>query len=329
MSQATIDYEGVESLADGFETVAQTLRAASSVLEACLMVLRVTSFVTLGATAWLQAYLENIKPRLEQLMNTCDEIGLDLRYVVHYHQQADEAGGGLFSGSGGGYSGMGGLGVAMGQVAGGAGAGNGGGGGQAQSPGSMGGNGGAQAQSPGSMTAQAQGANGSQARAESLIRQIESFNVTTNDKYLPGDGKTWCNIFASDVASSMGAELPRAIRQNGKVVDYMQANEMVAWLNGSYNAFDVPTGPDVGWQSVDAATAAQMANDGHVVVAGWINPTGGHGHMAVVRPGSDTSGNLSGIRIAQAGRHNYENATLTQGFGKKANDVQFFVYPRP
>jgi hypothetical protein len=165
--------------------------------------------------------------------------------------------------------------------------------------------------------------------AESYARQIDEFNVEKNPAYLPRDGKTYCNIFASDVAKSFNAPLPQWIDYNtdGNPDDYLDANEMVQWLNGSYNKFGSLTGPQLGWKSVDAATAGQMANQGHVVIAGWYNP-GDTGHMAVVRPGSDESGNLAGIRIAQAGSSNVNNASLMDHFYPNTK-IEFFVYERP
>lgn len=167
--------------------------------------------------------------------------------------------------------------------------------------------------------------------AKSYAKQIDSFNVETNPRYQrnrQGKGETYCNIFAADVARSLGAEIPEWLDWNhdGTIDDYLNANEMVKWLEGSYDGHGAATGPAVGWKQVDASTAATMANQGQVVVAGWHN-AGGIGHMAVVRPGSSESGDLSQILIAQAGAHNANNESLTDGFGP-GRRIQFFVYDK-
>lgn len=156
---------------------------------------------------------------------------------------------------------------------------------------------------------------------------ISSLDVVHNDRYRPGrNNATYCNIFAMDFCKKMGIPLPEYLDWNkdGKIDDYLDANEAVNWLRGSYNKGGVQTGPQQGWSSVDANQAATLASQGYVVVAGWQNPKASDpGHMAVVRPES-TPGN---IRIAQAGGHNFENGALKDGFGNR--QVEFFVYKKP
>lgn len=158
---------------------------------------------------------------------------------------------------------------------------------------------------------------------------IRSLDVEHADPYVPyhkGKGDTYCNIFASDYANRMGAPLPQNLDWNGdgKIDRYLNANLMVQWLRGNYGegGAAVQQGPTLGWQSVSATEAAQMANKGNVVIAGWENPEGtwSAGHMAVVRPESQP-GN---IRIAQAGSSNFEDGSLVTGFVNHA--VEFFVY---
>jgi len=49
-----------------------------------------------------------------------------------------------------------------------------------------------------------------------------------------------------------------------------------------------------------------------VAVALWKNPTHGHGHTAIVRPGTLTA---RGPATAQAGSTNFNDGHLTDGFG--------------
>lgn len=152
---------------------------------------------------------------------------------------------------------------------------------------------------------------------------IHSMNVTGNSRYLPKNGDTYCNIFAMDFCKKMGIPLPEYLDWNkdGRIDDYLNANESISWLNGSYNKGGVQTGPQLGWKTVTADQAAQYASEGKVVVAGWINPDARlPGHMAIVRPES-TAGN---IQIAQAGGSNFEKGSVTKGFGSR--NVSYFVY---
>jgi len=136
---------------------------------------------------------------------------------------------------------------------------------------------------------------------------------------------TYCNIFAMEFAKKMGVPLPESLDLNGdgKIDDYLSANESLRWLRGTYNnpIGSTKTGAELGWKSIDANEAATLASRGYVVLAGWENPVSNQsGHMAVVRPES-TIGN---IRIAQAGSTNFSEGSLADGFGNLA--VEFFVY---
>ena len=159
---------------------------------------------------------------------------------------------------------------------------------------------------------------------------LNEFDVEHNKAYLPRDGKTYCNIFAADFATAMGAEIPKTL-QNGQFLDYLNANEMVSYLAGEYG-YDVPQGEAVGWHELSTTDAARYAQDGYVVVVG------GGGHMGIVRPESMPTGNLADMRIpqgqaamadmriAQAGASNFNNGPLLNGFGSVRDQVRFFVY---
>lgn len=150
---------------------------------------------------------------------------------------------------------------------------------------------------------------------------IKNLKVTETSRYQPRDGKTWCNIFTMDYCKKMGVPLPEWLdfNKDGKIDDYLDANEATRWLKGTYDKGDTKEGPDMGWKTVSAEESVRLANSGKVVIAGWENPSG-IGHMAVVRPESTPDN----IRIAQAGAKNFENGTLAQGFGNRT--PAFFVY---
>lgn len=153
---------------------------------------------------------------------------------------------------------------------------------------------------------------------------IHDMNVVGNSRYArQSDGRTFCNIFVMDFCKKLGVPLPEYLDWNmdGRIDDYLNANEAFQWLKGTYARKGVQTGPELGWKIVSDNKAAQLASQGKVVVAGWQNPKASEpGHLAIIRPES-TKGN---IQIAQAGWTNFEKGPIEKGFG--ARTITYFVY---
>jgi len=169
------------------------------------------------------------------------------------------------------------------------------------------------------------------ARSRGVCRQDRQlFNVASNPRYAkfrdgnPATYDTYCNLFASDVAKSLGAELPIFVHNNSGQIRWLGAYDMTSWLAGSLNnapgGYSGPQGPQHGWKPVDHGTAAAMANKGYVVVAA------GAGHMAVVRPGTPAGAGLGDVRIAQAGERNFNDGRMIDGWGSKLGEARFFVH---
>jgi hypothetical protein len=133
---------------------------------------------------------------------------------------------------------------------------------------------------------------------------INQFDVENSPRYA-ADDSTYCNIFAQDVADAMHAPLPK-----------MLANDTRDWLHEN--------GKDNGWQRVDARMAQEMADAGKPSLAIWENPTGGHGHVAVVRPGSVND--PRGAAIAQAGRTD-DNAAHIVDYFSKLKGTEYWYHP--
>lgn len=141
---------------------------------------------------------------------------------------------------------------------------------------------------------------------------INQLAVGHNPRYLPGGGYTYCNIFVWDVTRALGCPIPHWITKDGAIAVPFQSNAYEININGGVawmQAYGVKTH---GWQKADAAAAQQCANQGQVAVAMWQNPTGGHGHTAMVRPGTLTA---RGPATAQAGSINFNSGHLADGFG--------------
>lgn len=141
---------------------------------------------------------------------------------------------------------------------------------------------------------------------------INQFAVGHNPRYLPGDGNTYCNIFAWDVSRAMGAEIPHWIDGSGNIAAPFAPHASEININGGVNWMRNQGRNQFGWKSCTPQEAQDAANTGRVAVVMWKNTGSGHGHVAVVRPGSTNDG---GPEIAQAGRHNFNEGHVSIGFG--------------
>ena len=165
-------------------------------------------------------------------------------------------------------------------------------------------------------------------------RIIQQFSVQNNSRYIDPN-KTFCNIFAWDVTSAMGAEIPHWVDANDRPAEplaqgarELNVNSTVSWLEQK--------GASYGWKSTTAPNAQSFANSGRPVIAIWRNPTGSYGHIAVVRPTSQAFDANQGPAIAQAGGFNGANNTestfVRTGFGvggsgpAKLSDVRYYYY---
>lgn len=164
---------------------------------------------------------------------------------------------------------------------------------------------------------------------------LYQFGVTSNPRYAPRNGNTYCNIYVWDATRAMGAEIPHWIDASGNPVTdrspvngdrELDANGVCNWLATHENKS--------GWHTVSAERAQDMANEGHPVVATWPN-SGGIGHVAMVRPVEDqgeysTYSPQLGPLVAQAGSHNsneiwVSNAFYT-GFRSQNNPVVYYAH---
>jgi hypothetical protein len=144
------------------------------------------------------------------------------------------------------------------------------------------------------------------------FRIIDHFAVATNPLYAASNSATYCNLFTQDVMKAMGAPLPQLL-----------ANDTFRWLS------DETKGGAQGWHQLSADQAQAMANEGHPTIAIWSNPNGGHGHLAVVRPGS--VGDERGDAEAQAGRRGaILNAThVARGFNNVSGQKSITYWSHP
>ena len=82
----------VQRIAQGFENIANVLKAVSTALEACMMVLRATAFIGLVGGTAVERYLAAIKPEIDKMQAKCAEISGDMQASVTKWLKASEAG---------------------------------------------------------------------------------------------------------------------------------------------------------------------------------------------------------------------------------------------
>lgn len=160
---------------------------------------------------------------------------------------------------------------------------------------------------------------------------IDQFDVENNERYRvnkQGNNDTYCNIFVWDVTRAMGAEIPHYVdSETQQARSYpdtdgtyaMTANKMADWMK--------TMGESYGWKRVSAEEAQAYANQGCPAVTVWKNSKG-HGHVQVVCPSEDgTYDAKKGVTVAQAGRHLYNYAHISQVYSKNTlDDIAYYVH---
>ncbi len=128
----------------------------------------------------------------------------------------------------------------------------------------------------------------------SVIRWLA---VERSPRYRPSNVATYCNVYAHDAASAMGAYLPRVWWVDtagtgqavlGRTVAELSANALFRWL--------VTWGGTFGWARVGSLDAAQDgANAGRpVLICARRTDEGKPGHIGLVAPESDACRALRG-----------------------------------
>ncbi len=147
---------------------------------------------------------------------------------------------------------------------------------------------------------------------------VHALGLTTNARYLPKGGATYCKTAAEDVMLGMKVVFPHWVdpvtgapaSPGGKSIE-LNINAGVDWLHMH--------GQNYGWEECSSEEATAAANLGQPVLAVWKNPSGGHGHVGAVLSSISIV-----VQIAQAGMHNFERGPITHGFGAVTPEVHFF-----
>ena len=128
-----------------------------------------------------------------------------------------------------------------------------------------------------------------------------------------------CSEATCQIAHAVGANTaPLGPSRGG----FYQANKQVA------NLAQAASTSGSGWHATDLGSAQQLANQGQLVIIGWINPSGGSGHTVSVMSDPSNPHAATNPTVAQVGgsagngRMPFRNA-----FGAdKRGQVQIYVY---
>lgn len=92
MATTFMDTDKMKNVSNGFEAVSNTLKAVSMALQAAMYALKFASFISFGATAWMERWVSNLQPKVENLGKKTGEIGQDIEKAIANHQAASQAG---------------------------------------------------------------------------------------------------------------------------------------------------------------------------------------------------------------------------------------------
>lgn len=154
---------------------------------------------------------------------------------------------------------------------------------------------------------------------------ISVLDVENNGLYTPGTS-TYCNIYAYDFVTAMGAYLPR-VWWTGSAIRRIQAGESVTPVYGTtihemnanaLNAWMPEYGISYGWrQETDMGQAQNEANSGKIVVILAANKVASRsGHIAVLLSETEQEQQQETDMplISQAGRNNHERSRASSAW---------------
>ncbi len=147
---------------------------------------------------------------------------------------------------------------------------------------------------------------------------INQFAVNNNSRYMKDD-YTYCNVFAGDVARSMGVPFPTKGEWYNKndpmTIGFPELREYFNGDNPSVSAVND------GWREVSSSNLEAL--EAHVN-SGKMGIVISQGHVAVVKPNQDIT-DLNSIQIAQAGAMNTNSTTVGKGFGSEIHSAKIFI----
>ena len=94
-----MDYTVVGDVSKGFGTASDVLNTVGKVLEVLVGILRATAFFSMGTSAALAQYLDNIKQKVQNLAQLCQKFSDNLARAINDHKKGDVQGKTYFQGN--------------------------------------------------------------------------------------------------------------------------------------------------------------------------------------------------------------------------------------
>lgn len=123
-----------------------------------------------------------------------------------------------------------------------------------------------------------------------------------------GQGETHCNQATQNIMKTVASA-----DGNQEAVVKGNANTMVSTLEKGTNS---------SYKKVDQTTAENNAKNGNLVVIGWKNPSGGHGHVLTYSVGE----NISKGKVANIGPKKYTGFVSLNGAIGKTKEKVYYIY---
>ncbi len=92
MAEVSMDYNAVQNMADGFRNSSDVLKGVSQALEVASSILKATAMFGMIGNLALARYLDGIKPNVDKLAATCEELNLDLIGAIASLRDGDYSG---------------------------------------------------------------------------------------------------------------------------------------------------------------------------------------------------------------------------------------------
>ena len=93
----SIDYDAVGTMAEHFHNSSDVMLDIDKALEVAISILKTSALFGQPGNAALAAYLDGIRPNLQRLANTCEEMSGDIKASVMALQEGDTSGSAKFN----------------------------------------------------------------------------------------------------------------------------------------------------------------------------------------------------------------------------------------
>jgi hypothetical protein len=135
---------------------------------------------------------------------------------------------------------------------------------------------------------------------------VRKLGPTTNPKYQPRNGNTYCNVFTHDYMRARGL--------SEKQFPLQLANDTNKWLKSSSAAKQ-------GWKQVSAEEAQRFVNNGGIGLVSRLN-RGGHGHIAPILEGQTQGGYPA---ISNVGSRNFLSGHAGDSPAFRAGPTSYWI----